>query len=514
MAKTFSESEIRTHNTDKSTWITIEGSVFDVTKFAMAHPGGEKLLKDYGGKDATDAFNAFHRRDVLNKYSDKLKLGEVEGAKVAGPAQGFGDISKVPFAEAPFWRGMRSPFHNESHQKFRTEVRAFVDKELRAVAEESEDSGEYPTKEIYQKMGQFGLLASRIAHGPHLKGMKLPAGVTEDTFDYFHEAIAHEEVARLSCPGFIDGLGAGYVIGVSPVLVFGSPAMRETVGKAVLMGEKRICLAISEPAAGSDVAGILTSATKSADGSKYIVNGVKKWITNGCFADYFVTAVRTGGKGMGGISLLLVERDDGVETKPIQTSYAPCAGTAYVMYEDVEVPCDRILGKENQGFACIMYNFNHERWFIVCQVVASSRFVLEECFKWTAQRMVFGKPLVNQPVIREKLARMVSELESVTAWLENVTFQMQNMSYKEQQAKLAGPTALLKYQVTRVAHNIADDACQIFGGRAITKTGMGKYIERFQRTYKFGAILGGSEEIMADLGIKQAMRDYPSNAKL
>merc|ERR1719460_1029216 len=109
---------------------------------------------------------------------------------------------------------------------------------------------------------------------------------------------------------------------------------------------------------------------------------------------------------------------------------------------------------------------------------------------------------MTQPVIRGKLARMVSDLEAATSWLENITFQMQSMDYAEQQKKLAGPIALLKYQSTRVAHDVADDACQIFGGRAITKTGMGKYVERFQRTYKFGAILGGSEEIMADLGIR------------
>jgi len=460
-----------------------------------------------------DAFNAFHRHDVLEKYGPKLKVGSLEGAKPIGNMK-FADISKVPFAEAPFWRGMHSNYHNESHVAFRKAIREFVSSELREVAEECEESGKYPTPEIYAKMGKFGLLACRLAHGPHLKWVTggLPGGVPVDKFDYFHESIAHEEVARLSTPGFIDGLGAGYVIGCAPVLVFGSPAMAATVGKSVVMGEKRICLAISEPAAGSDVAGILTHARKE-DGH-YIVNGTKKWITNGCFADYFVTAVRTGGKGMGGISLMLIERDDGVETKAIKTSYAPAAGTAYVMFEDVKVPENRLLGKENQGFACIMYNFNHERWFIVCQVVSGARYILEECFKWASQRMVFGKPLMTQPVIRATLAKMSADLEATTAWLESITFQMQSMNYAEQQKKLAGPIALLKYQSTRMAHDISDDACQIFGGRAITKTGMGKYVERFQRTYKFGAILGGSEEIMADLGIKQSLRDMPKDAKL
>lgn len=236
---------------------------------------------------------------------------------------------------------------------------------------------------------------------------------------------------------------------------------------------------------------------------------MKKWITNGTFCDYFATAVRTGKKGMGGISMLLIERSAGVETKPIKTSYSGAAGTALVIFENVKVPVENLLGKEHQGFKVIMFNFNHERWGIVCMVNRLNRMVLEECFKWAHQRSVFGKPLIEQPVIRQKLAIMVAQVEGVHNWLENLTFQMTQMPYKEQAEKLAGPIALLKLLCTRTAHDISDHACQIFGGRAITRTGMGRIIEMFQRTYKFGAILGGSEEIMADLGIRQAMRDMP-----
>lgn len=164
--------------------------------------------------------------------------------------------------------------------------------------------------------------------------------------------------------------------------------------------------------------------------------------------------------------------------------------------ENVKVPVENLLGKEGGGFPVIMYNFNHERWLIVASVVRMTRLVVEECFKWANQRYVFGQKLIEQPVIRNKLAHMVSEVESVHSWLEKITFQMCRMSYKEQSLRLAGPIALLKLKSTRVAHFVSDEACQIFGGRAITKTGMGRVVEYFQRTYKFGAILGGSEEIM------------------
>jgi alkylation response protein AidB-like acyl-CoA dehydrogenase len=126
---------------------------------------------------------------------------------------------------------------------------------------------------------------------------KLPGDVKSEQFDYFHEMIAHEEVVRLGYPGFQDGIGTGLYIGLPPVLHFGPKHLKEKVIPECLLGKKRICLSISEPGFGSDVAGITTTAVKSSCGKFYIVNGVKKWITNGTFADYFVTAVRTGGKG-------------------------------------------------------------------------------------------------------------------------------------------------------------------------------------------------------------------------
>jgi alkylation response protein AidB-like acyl-CoA dehydrogenase len=118
----------------------------------------------------------------------------------------------------------------------------------------------------------------------------------------------------------------------------------------VLRGEKRICLAITDPDAGSDVAGLTCTAKKSPCGKFYLVNGTKKWITNGMFCDYFCTAVRTGDQGIFGISMLLIERSEGVVTKPIKTSYSSAAGTAYITFENVKVPVENLLGVENQGF--------------------------------------------------------------------------------------------------------------------------------------------------------------------
>ena len=148
-----------------------------------------------------------------------------------------------------------------------------------------------------------------------------------------------------------------------------------------------------------------------------------------------------------------------------------------------------------------------------CMVMRWSRTVLEECLKWAHQRLVFGKPLISQPVIRQKLARMIGLVEANQAWLEQITFQMNHMSYKDQAKNLSGPIGLQKTFATRSAQEIADNAVNIFGGRGITQTGMGRVVEMFHRTYKFDAILGGAEEVLADLGVRQAMKFMP-NAKL
>lgn len=217
---------------------------------------------------------------------------------------------------------------------------------------------------------------------------------------------------------------------------------------------------------------------------------------------------------MNGITVLLIEKGPGLRVKPIKTSYSSSAGTAYIIMEDVKVPVENVLGQVNQGFKTIMVNFNHERWLIVCQSVRASRLIVEECMKWSKQRMVFGKPLIAQPVIRAKLALMIAQVEGVQNWLENITYQMCKMSYKEQSVVLAGPIALLKLYATKVGSFVSDESCQVFGGRAISQTGMGQVIERSHRATKFGAILGGSEEIMAELGVKQAIKFFPKTARL
>ncbi|KAF8656805.1 hypothetical protein AX16_002355 [Volvariella volvacea WC 439] len=513
--KTFTRDEVAKHNKDGDLWIIVDGKVYDISKFKNLHPGGASVFYDDGiaGGDATEAFYGLHRHEVLEKPQyRRLQIGVIDGVKSLIQSKVVGELSRVPYAE-PTWlsEGYYSPYFTENHRQFQKAVRKFVDEVITPDAIAREEDGRPPSKSVIEAMAQMNFHAMRMGPGKHLKGLTLMGGIVKpEQFDYFHELIVTQELARCGQRGYGDGLLAGSVIGLPPVLNFGSDAIKAKVVPDVLSGQRLICLAISEAFAGSDVAGLRTTARKTEDGKHWIVNGTKKWITNGTFAHYFTVGCKT----ESGFTVILVERGEGVETKPIKTSYSPAAGTAFVTFDNVKVPVENTLGPEGGGIFVILSNFNHERWVMVCSSARSQRLIVEECLKWTNQRKAFGKPLHSQAVIRSKLAAMISRAESVQSWLENVTYQMNNMSYKQQAAKLAGPIGLLKMHATRSAQETATDAVQIFGGRGITRTGMGQYIEHYHRTVPFDSILGGAEDVLGDLGVRQAIRGMPKDVRL
>ncbi|KAJ5811342.1 hypothetical protein N7474_007643 [Penicillium riverlandense] len=505
---TLTRAEVAKHNTEESLWCIIDHRVYDLTDFVDAHPGGSVVLAQVAGQDATTEFYNLHRQEVLEKYREDLCIGTIEGEKPEVIEPTIGALSPVPYAE-PLWLRpqFKSPYYKESHRRLQKAVREFTDQYVTPEAQEKERDGTYISQELIDRMAETNILAMRLGPGKHLHNRKLLGGAVDGKeFDYLHDLVVSQELVRANARGFQDGNMAGLAISLTAVQQWlRDPALKERVTEEVLSGQKKMCLAITEAFAGSDVAGLKTTAEKTPDGKHYIVNGTKKWITNGMFADYFVTGCRT----EKGFSVLLIPRGEGVETKQIKTSYSTAAATAFVEFANVKVPVQNLLGEEHKGFIVIMSNFNHERFMMVGGVVRMSMTVVEECLKWCNQRIVFGKKLVEQPAIRQKLARMISLCESNQAWLESIAFQMCNMTYAEQATHLGGPIGLLKSHSTRAAQEIADHATNIFGGRGLTQSGMGKIIEMFHRTYKFDAILGGTEEILADLGVRQAMKKFP-----
>lgn len=514
MSKQITLEELAKHNTEKDCWVAIHGKVYDVTNFLGEHPGGKKIVVNVSGKDATEKFDNYHDKSTLQKYGPKLYVGDLATAEpevkqeiaIVNSDDQFGDM--VPFGDPNWYQEWRSPYFNESHIRLRKAMREFTEKEIMPFTHEWDENKTLP-KELYRKAYEAGWLAGVAALPWPTKyvGDKIAGGVKPEEFDAFHELIIIDEISRCGSGGVVWGLFAGLSIGLPPILHFGSDYLKDKVAGPCLRGEKVICLCITEPDAGSDVANLKCEAKKTPDGKHYIVNGEKKWITNGVFSDFFTVAVRTGGSGMGGISLLLIEKDmPGVTTKPMKCSGVWPSGTTYVTFEDVKVPVENLIGKENQGFKYVMYNFNHERYGIIVQATRLARVCLEEAIKYASKRKTFGKRLIEHPVIRHKLGHMARNVEATYAWLEQVTYQITQMSHEEQMKKLGGPIALLKAQSTQTFELCAREASQIFGGLAYTRGGQGEKVERLYREVRAYAIPAGSEEIMIDLGIRQAMR--------
>uniref|UniRef100_A0A7S3PPD1 Cytochrome b5 heme-binding domain-containing protein n=1 Tax=Aplanochytrium stocchinoi TaxID=215587 RepID=A0A7S3PPD1_9STRA len=512
--------------------IAIDEYVYDVTKFANLHPGGLAVFRMVAGTDATEQFYALHNKEILVKYHDRLCVGVLEGSSYNDlklPEETAEHlISLVPYAEIPLLRDnwAVSPWWTDSHKYFLLGVRKTLTDMLPEFFE-IENGGKYVSSELAQKVGATGMLAclngiACMGVAQKLKDegkITFPGGLEPKDFDLWHEYLMNQEFARAVPVGVRNGLSGGMAISMPAIAQFWQHPRKDSVVEQIILGQKRSCLAISEPHAGSDVAKIVTVAKKSKCGKYYIVNGIKKWITAGMNADFFSVAVRTGGEGAGGISFLLVDKNDpktaeGIDVKHIKTSDAKAAATAWVYFDDCYVPVENLMGEENAGFKLIMANFNHERWLICAGVMGGIRMILKDCFLWCQQRKVFGKKLISQPVIRFKLGRMIGAIEALEGYMESLTFQMANMDHSISNMMLGGPTAILKYQTTRTMTLVVDEAVQLFGGRALTASGMGKNVEIIQRTYKFASILGGSEEIMADLGVRQALLFFPPNAKL
>ena len=379
------------------------------------------------------------------------------------------------------WRA-RSPYYDESHEAVAQSVRRFVEREVSPFIDAWEDARELP-RELHTKAAEAGIL-----------GLGYPEeyGGHADGFDIFHSLVQSEELARPGAGGLTASLMT-HGIGLPPILRMGSEEMKRRIAPAVLAGDKIIALAITEPSGGSDVAQLKTRAEKV--GNKYVVNGSKMFITSGMRADYYTVAVRTGGAGMSGISLMLIEKDmPGFTQTRLEKMGWHCSDTAALYFDNVEVPPENLIGPENGGFMGIMQNFNGERLGMAHGCCAYARVCLEEAVDWATTRETFGKRLAQHQSIRIKLADMARQIEATQAWVDLCAWQ--NREGKAKPADLA----MLKVQATRMLEAVAREAAQILGGASYMK---GSKIERIYREVRVNAIGGGSEEIMLDLAGRQ-----------
>ncbi|MDP9892116.1 acyl-CoA dehydrogenase [Variovorax boronicumulans] len=373
-------------------------------------------------------------------------------------------------------------------------VRRFAENEIAPNVEAWDDAGEFP-RALYTRAAELGLLGlgypEAFGGTPASYSLKLPAWIA---------------LARHGKSGGVLASLFSHNIGLPPVVLHASDAVRHEVVPAVLRGEKIAALAITEPGGGSDVAALRTTARRESagDGDHYVLNGEKTFITSGMRADWITVAVRTGeGRGAGGISMLLVPGDaPGLSRTRLAKMGWLCSDTATLHFDNVRVPARYLLGDEGSGFRIITSNFNGERIGIAAASLGFAQACLDEALAWSRERKTFGAALIEHQAVRHKLVDMQMRIASTEAWLEAVSAEgdAHEAAGRFNAPEWVAQVCMLKNHATQTMQFCADQAVQILGGMGFMR---GTVSERIYREVKVMMIGGGAEEIMKELAARQ-----------
>ncbi|KAF4124626.1 hypothetical protein GMORB2_5292 [Geosmithia morbida] len=414
----------------------------------------------------------------------------------------------VPLSEPPWLNGSPSPYYDSSHHRLQSACRDFIGRNLNRHALEWETAEDVPAH-VYADFARGNFILPALPCPLPVEWLRrvgvtrMPGDIPVEEWTSVHGMIYADEMSRAGLAGPSGAITAGMAFGVPPLVHFASRQLQERYLPDLLLGKTRTCIAITEPEAGSDVANITTTAQISPCGRSYVVNGAKKWITNGMWADVAVTAVRTGDPDSGakGISLLVVplgEDHKGVSRRRIKVGGQVSAGTTYIEFDDVHVPRENLVGEEGQGMRYIMTNFNHERMFISVGVTRQAR-------TWL---IGMTQTLMDQPVVRHRLAKCAAILESQQTWVESFAYQLAHLSKAEADRQLGGLTALCKANAGIVLDECARCAVLLFGGNGFTRSGQGEIAEKIYRDVPGARIPGGSEDVLLDLAIRQMVKNF------
>ncbi len=374
----------------------------------------------------------------------------------------------------------QSPYYGAEHEAFRDTMRRFVGREIAPFVDEWDEAETFP-RELYRKAADVGLL-----------GLGFPEEYGGIATDQFFRLIASQELARAGAGGVSASL-MSHTIGAPPIANVGSAELKARYLPAILAGERISALAITDPSGGSDVANLKTLAER--DGDCYRVNGSKMFITSGIRADYYTVAVRTGGPGAGGVSLLVIEKGTpGFSQTPLKKMGWWASDTAALYFDDCRVPAENLIGEENRGFRAIMLNFNSERLGMAASATGFARVCAEEAIAYARERTTFGKRLADHQVIRHKIVDMLQRVNASQAFLEALAWAVEHG-----QSPVA-EICMLKNQATTTMEFCAREALHVFGGAGFIR---GTKVERIYREVRVNAIGGGAEEIMRDLAARQ-----------
>jgi alkylation response protein AidB-like acyl-CoA dehydrogenase len=378
----------------------------------------------------------------------------------------------------------------DEHEQLRQSIRRFVITELQPHADEWEETT-FPDW-VFERMGELGFL-----------GLDKPEQYGGQGGDYYSSLVLAEELAHAHCGGLAMGVAVQTDMALPPILAFGTEAQKQEWAVPAITGKAILCLGITEPDAGSDVAGIKTRAV--SDGDEFVINGSKTYITNGHRAHAIVLVTKTNpeagqseqadgvAEGTGaGFTLFLVPMDlpGVIREKRLQKLGMHASDTALLAFSDVRVPASAVLGQEGKGFYHIMWELQGERLIGAAGAVAGAQQVFDRTLEYAKQRTAFGRVIGRFQVTRHKFAEMATKIETARQMVYTTAWRFANGEYPVREITMA------KLYASRIAVEVADECIQIHGGAGYMK----EYgIERSWRDLRLNRIGAGTDEIMLEV---------------
>ncbi|MDX1753883.1 MAG: acyl-CoA dehydrogenase family protein [Salinimicrobium sediminis] len=373
---------------------------------------------------------------------------------------------------------MNSRYFTEEHELFRKSFREFLQKEVVPHIEKWEKTGTIE-RFIWKKFGDMGYF-----------GLNYPEQYGGLNLDIFYTVIFLEELQKINSGGFAAAMWAHAYLAMTHVAKEGDEAIKEKYLTGSISGDLIGCLCITEPAGGSDVAGMKTTAVKKGD--KYVINGSKTFITNGVYSDYLVVAAKTNpelkNKGM---SIFIMDRDTpGISATKLDKLGWRASDTAEIAFDNVEIPASNLMGEEGKGFPYIMQHFAFERLIMGINAHARAQFAIDYTLQYMSEREAFGKTINKFQALRHSIAEMASEVEMATEFNYSIADRMERGVYVVKEASMS------KLLSTKIADEVIYKCLQFLGGYGY----MEDYpLARLSRDSRLGPIGGGTSEILREI---------------
>ncbi len=385
-------------------------------------------------------------------------------------------------------------------------TKKFVEEQINPHVAEWEREGRWPAREVLKKMGNLGLL-----------GIAKPESVGGLGLDYSYQIAFAEALGACKVGGIPMAIGVQTDMATPALARFGSDYLKENFLKPAVAGDMVACIAVSEPGAGSDVAGIKTTAVRQGD--EYVINGQKMWITNGTQGDWACTLVNTGDQSMAGAasgpggaaggkhsnkSLIVIPLDaKGVDRKTkLDKLGQRSSDTAIIFFDNVRVPAKNLIGEEGKGFSYQMQQFQEERLFLAASIILAMENCVDETAVYTRSRNAFGQTILDNQVVQFRLAQLKTELEALRA----LTYRAVGLMLKGEDVTLLASMAKLK--AGQLGREVPDACLQYWGGQGYMWENT---VSQMYRDLRLHAIGGGADEVM--LGIISKRLGYGGKKK-